>query len=86
MPALLALADDTEPEVRCVVAERLPSSLLKRLCLDADWRVRFAVAQRADLATLHRMQQDPEPDIRQAVAERLEQPAPTDYAWGATHG
>jgi hypothetical protein len=83
------MADDAEPEVRRIVAERLPTGLLMRLGKDRDWRVRFEVAQRADLATLHSMQHDDEVDIRQTVQERLgrlTQSTTTDNASGAIHG
>jgi MoxR-like ATPase len=64
------MADDTEPEVRRVVAERLPVALLSRLSRDADWRVRWEVAQRADAATLDALRDDEDAEVRQAVHER----------------
>jgi hypothetical protein len=80
------MADDAEPEVRRIVAERLPAGLLKRLALDADWRVRFEVAQRADVVTLHSMRNDDEADIRQTVLQRLKALAQTGTTLGAIHG
>ena len=83
MPALLRMATDSDGDVRCVVAERLPVPLLSRLSHDADWRVRWAVSQRADTHTLATMCDDTEPEIRQAVRERLANDmTPT----GASHG
>ncbi|MDT4880096.1 hypothetical protein FQZ97_1158220 [compost metagenome] len=91
MPALLQLLDDPAPEVRRVVAERLPVALLPRMARDPDWRVRWELVQRADPATLAALCDDEDPEVRRSARERraaapgprtLPAAAPT----GAAHG
>jgi hypothetical protein len=67
------MADDKDPGVRRIVAERLPSGLLNRLADDEDLLVRWEVIQRALPAVLQHMRQDPDPMLAQAAEARWAQ-------------
>ncbi len=49
---LRALIDDEEPDVRAMVAQRLPLRLAERMIGDRDRKVRMALAQRVEGASL----------------------------------
>jgi len=79
------MVDDSEAEVRRIVAERLPAPLLAALVDDPDLLVRWQAAGRALGAVLARFAQDPEADVRERAEQRraeLQAAAPPDACAG----
>ena len=72
MPALWRMVEDHEPEVRRIVAERLPTPLLDCFVNDADLLVRWEAAARALGPVLERLAHDPEAEIRERAQARLQ--------------
>jgi hypothetical protein len=65
------MINDDAPEVRRIIAERLPASDLAVLRGDHDWLVRYAVAERIAITDLGCLLNDPEPDVQAIARERL---------------
>jgi len=73
MPALWRLVEDPAPEVRRLVAQRLPAPLLTSLATDADWLVRWEAAGRAIGHVLEGLARDAEPEVRERALARQAQ-------------
>jgi hypothetical protein len=69
--ALHMLADDPEPEVRAVVAERALPGLAATLLQDPEWWVRLAAVANAPIEFLPPLAADPEIEVREAAQARL---------------
>ena len=69
--ALHMLANDPEPEVRAIVAERALPGLAAALLKDEEWWVRLAAVGNAPLEFLPPMTSDPEIEVREAAQARL---------------
>ncbi len=67
---LRALIDDEEPDVRAMVAQRLPLRLAEKLIGDSDRKVRMAMAQRVEGAGLVKLLFDEDSGVRLIAARR----------------
>ena len=65
------LANDPEPEVRAIVAERALPGLAVALLQDDEWWVRLAAVGNAPLESLPPLTDDPEMEVREAALARL---------------
>jgi hypothetical protein len=69
--ALHLLANDPEPEIRAIVAERALPGLAAALLQDEEWWVRLAAIANAPLEFLPPLTDDPEQEVREAALLRL---------------
>lgn len=67
---LTPLLDDEEPDVRAMVAQRLPLRLAQRLLDDPEPKVRMALAQRVDGRALVKLLRDSDVGVRLIAARR----------------
>jgi len=71
--ALHMLAEDAEPEVRAIVAERALPGLAAAMLQDSEWWVRLAAISNAPLEFLKPLTDDPELEVREAAQARLDE-------------